>query len=186
MQHAGTHAHHLACFVAGEPFALVSAEVGTLMPGRAVQDYAQLRFRLASGARGAMTLCQGAAAMENHILLRVFGADGHLEWRHAAHNELRLVPLDGFPMTLARGHPGLSEAATRAARIRRTGHPEGLHEAFANLYADFAEAAAALRLGMAPDPLAASLPGAAEGVAGLRFVAAALASEEQQGGWVGL
>ena len=178
----GTHAHHLACFVAGEPFAAISAEVGTLMPGRAVQDYAQLRFRLAGGTRGAMTLCQGAAGVENHVLLRVFGADGHIEWRNAAHNELRLAPLDGFPMTLSRGHPGLSEAATRATRIRRTGHPEGLHEAFANLYADLAEATAARRLGVAPDPLAASLPGAAAGVAGLRFVAAALASEERQGG----
>lgn len=179
----GTHAHHLACFVAGEPFAAISAEVGTLMPDRQVQDYAQARFRLAGGARGSMVLCQGAAGAENHILLRVFGADGHIEWRHAAHNELRLAPLEGFPMTLSRGHPLLSAAATRATRFRRTGHPEGLHEAFANLYLDFAEQAAARRLAIAPEPLAADLPDAQAGLDGLRFVEAALRSTARDGAW---
>ncbi len=182
----GTHAHHLATYVCGEGIAALSAEVGTLMPGRRVHDYAQLRFRLAGGARGAMTLCQGAAGVENHILLRIIGSDGHLEWRHAAHNELKLAPLEGYPMTLSRGHATLSPAATHATRFRRTGHPEGLHEAFANLYADFAELAAARRLGVAPDPLATTVPGPAEGVAGLRFVAACLDSDARGGAWVAL
>jgi predicted dehydrogenase len=182
----GTHAHHLACYVAGERMARISAEVGTLMPGRVVQDYAQARFRLAGGANGSMTLCQGAAGAENHILLRVFGAKGHIEWRHAAHNELRLAALEGFPLTMSRGHPTLSAAATRATRFRRTGHPEGLHEAFANLYADFAEQSAARRLGIAADPLALTAPGAPEGLDGVRFVEAALRSQAMDGGWVDL
>lgn len=182
----GTHAHHLASFVCGEPFGAVSAEVCALMPGRRVHDYAQLRFRLLSGARGAMTLCQGAAGVENHILLRVVGAEGHLEWRHAMHNELRLCPLDGPPMVLSRGQRWLSEAATRATRFLRTGHPEGLHEAFANLYSDFAELAASRRLGIAPCPLATSAPVAREGLAGLRFVAACIASDAAGGVWTAL
>jgi predicted dehydrogenase len=180
----GTHAHHLVTYVCGEPFASLSAEVGTLMPERRVHDYAQLRFRLQGGARGTMTLCQGAAGVENHILLRVIGADGHLEWRHAAHNELRLCPLDGYPMVLSRGHATLSPAARHATRFPRTGHPEGLHEAFANLYADLAEQAAARRLGMPADPLSCTAPGAAEGLAGLRFVEACLASEASGGAWL--
>ncbi|WP_137178322.1 Gfo/Idh/MocA family protein [Roseomonas sp. AR75] len=182
----GTHAHHLATYVCGEDIATLSAEVGALMPGRRVHDYAQLRFRLASGARGAMTLCQGAAGVENHILLRVIGSEGHLEWRHPAHNELRLCPIDGPPVVLSRGQPWLSAAATHATRFRRTGHPEGLHEAFANLYSDFAELAAARRLGIAPDPLATTAPGAEAGLAGLRFVAACLASDTAGGAWTEL
>lgn len=182
----GTHSHHLASFVCGEPCSAVSAEVCALMPGRRVHDYAQLRFRLPSGARGSMTLCQGAAGVENHILLRVVGALGHLEWRHANHNELRLCPLEGPPMVLSRGQPWLSEAATRATRFLRTGHPEGLHEAFANLYLDLAELAASRRLGIAPDPLATSAPTACEGLAGLRFVAACLASNAAGGTWMAL
>lgn len=180
----GTHAHHLATYVCGEPFATVSAEVDALMPGRRVHDYAQIRFRLAGGARGAMTLCQGAAGVENHILLRVIGAEGHLEWRHAAHNELRLAPREGYPMVLSRGHPTLSPAAMRATRFARTGHPEGLHEAFANLYLDFSERVAARRLGVSPDPLALTAPDPQAGLAGVRFVSDCLASAAEAGAWV--
>lgn len=182
----GTHAHHLVTFVTGEPFGSISAEVATLMPGRQVQDYAQARFRLAGGARGAMVLCQGAAGAENHILLRIFGEAGHIEWRHVAHNELRLAPLDGFPMILSRGHPTLSPAATRATRFRRTGHPEGLHEAFANLYHDLHACALARRAGTAPDPLALDMPDARAGVDGMRFVEAALRSAARDGAWEAL
>jgi hypothetical protein len=131
-----------------------------------------------------MVMCQGAAGAENHILLRIFGAEGHIEWRHAVHNELRLAPLEGYPMTLSRGHPTLSAEAMRATRFRRTGHPEGLHEAFANIYLDFAERAAARRLGIDADPLTEGMPDAAAGLAGLRFVEAALASQAQDGAWV--
>lgn len=179
----GTHAHHLACFVAGDQFAEVSAEVATLQPGRAVTDYAQLRFRLAGGALGAMTLCQAAAGAENDIRLRFLGSEGQLAWAHAQHNELVLAPLDGFRTILPRGHPALSPAATRAARFKRTGHYEGLHEAFGNLYADFAEAAAARRLGITPDPLAMEAPDAEAGLEGLRFVEACLASSARGGAW---
>jgi hypothetical protein len=80
----------------------------------------------------------------------------------------------------------LSAAATRATRIRRTGHPEGLHEAFANLYADFAEAVVARRLKRALDPLAADFPNVRDGVAGVRFVHAALESSSRNGAWVDL
>jgi predicted dehydrogenase len=181
----GTHAHHLACFVAGRRMAAISAEVATLAPGRAVQDYATARFRLDDGTRGSMVVCQAAAGTENHILLRVFGALGHLEWRHDRHNELRFAPLEGYPQTLSRGHPTLSAEALHATRFPRTGHPEGLHEAFANLYRDFAEAAAARRLGVAPAALTL-FPTVADGVEGLRFVTAALASEAAAGAWISL
>src|SRR6201987_4681095 len=57
----GTHAHHLVCFVTGQPFATVSADVGTLLPDRKVHDVAQVRFRLAGGARGQMEVSNAAA-----------------------------------------------------------------------------------------------------------------------------
>jgi predicted dehydrogenase len=182
----GTHAHHLARFITGQEIARLSAEVATLMPGRQVTDYAQARFHLTRGAPGTLTACQGSAGAENIIQIRVFGSKGHLEWRHTVHNELRFAPLEGFPQTLSRGHPMLSAAATRATRIRRTGHPEGLHEAFANLYADFAEAVVARRLKRALDPLAADFPNVRDGVAGVRFVHAALESSSRNGAWVDL
>ncbi|MBL8839815.1 MAG: Gfo/Idh/MocA family oxidoreductase [Alphaproteobacteria bacterium] len=182
----GTHAHHLACYVSGQNFAALSAEVGTLMPGRRVHDYAQVRFTLRGGARGSMSICQGAAGVENHILVRVFGSTGHIEWRHREHNHLLRADTTGMTQIYSRGSANLEPAAKRATRIPRAGHPEGFHEAFANIYADFAEAVVARRLNQPLDPLAATIPGFREGAEGVRFVAAALRSQDEGQRWVTL
>ncbi|MBV9756309.1 MAG: hypothetical protein JO047_04585 [Alphaproteobacteria bacterium] len=68
-------------------------------------------------------------------------------------------------------------------RIAR-GHPEGLLEAFANLYRDTAEAIAARLTGRTPDPLALDFPTAEDGAAAARFIDAAVASRARGGAWV--
>ena len=60
------------------------------------------------------------------------------------------------------------------------------HEGFANLYSDAAEAIAARRAGVEPDPLALSFPTASDGVAGLAFVEAAITSSGSDGTWTTL
>jgi hypothetical protein len=64
------------------------------------------------------------------------------------------------------------------------GHPEGFLEAFANIYTDIAEAIIARRDGVAADPLAYTFPTVEDGVLGVKFVDAAVASNEQDGRWV--
>jgi hypothetical protein len=63
------------------------------------------------------------------------------------------------------------------------GHPEGFHEAFANLYTDAAQAIAARRAGAAAEPLALHFPNAADGLRGLQFVDAVIRSSAQNGAW---
>ena len=81
--------------------------------------------------------------------------------------------------------PGTLPLARRSSRIV-AGHPEGFHEGFANIYSDAAEAIAARRSGIAPDPLALSFPSAADGVAGLAFVEAVVTSSGNGGAWTPL
>jgi hypothetical protein len=66
------------------------------------------------------------------------------------------------------------------------GHPEGFHEAFANLYSDAAEAIAARRCGQTPDPLALQFPNAEDGLSGIRFVDAVIRSSQFNGAWTQL
>lgn len=63
------------------------------------------------------------------------------------------------------------------------GHPEGFHEGFANVYSDAAEAIAARRAGVPLDPLADQFPQAIDGVLGIAFVEAAVASSASNGAW---
>ncbi len=178
----GTHAHHLACYVTGSRVAQVSADVGAVMPGRTFDDYAGILWRFENGARGSCVVTQAAAGAENNIRVRVHGAKGMLEWQHSNPNYLVYAPLGEPVQTLGRGDARLHPAAQRATRISR-GHPEGFREAFANLYADFAEVIAARITGVAADPLCSWSPGVHDGLWGLEFVEATLASSRQGGAW---
>jgi predicted dehydrogenase len=181
----GTHAHHLVCFVTGQPFESVSAEVGTLMPWRKVHDVAQVRFRLAGGARGRLDACNSAAGMSNHIRLRVYGETGHMEWVHRKHGQLAIASLDGDIRIIGHGQPNLTSDARKSTRLARPGHPEGLQEAVANLYCGLADLML-LRRGDTPSDAPRLAPTVSDGVAGLSFVDACLESSARNGAIVPL
>ena len=178
----GTHAHHLACYVTGSRVARVCADVGAVMPGRIFDDYAGILWRFENGARGSCVVTQAAAGAENNIRVRIHGAKGMLDWQHSNPNYLVYAPLGESVQILGRGDARLHPAAQRATRIAR-GHPEGFRESFANLYADFAEAIAARITGVPADPLCSWSPGVRDGLWGLEFVEATLASSRQSGAW---
>jgi predicted dehydrogenase len=180
----GTHAFHLARFVSGLKLVGLAADLGAIVPGRQVDDYAAMFLRFTGGVPGTLLVSQALAGTENAITLRVFGEAGHIEWQHATSNYLTLA-LQGRPVQrLARGDADLLAPAARLVRIAR-GHPEGLTEAFANLYRDAAELIAARLTSQPADPLALEFPNAEDGLEGLMFVAAAIRSREAGGGWVG-
>lgn len=178
----GTHAEHLARFVVGRKLERVSADLGALVPGRRVHDWCAAMLRYEGDLRGTLTVSQALAGTENAITLRVYGERGHLEWRHAACNFLTFAPQGEPVRTLSRAGAGLAPEAARLSRIS-AGHPEGLLEAFANLYRDAAEAIAARQQGIEPDPAVLDFPTAADGAAGLAFIAAAVESARREGAW---
>jgi predicted dehydrogenase len=178
----GTHAHHLVTYMTGQRVDAVLADVGATLPGRTAHDNAFVIFRLENAARGVLLATKIATGAENALSIEVYGDRGGLVWTQAAANELRILR-DRRPAELrTRGLPTLHPLSRRAARLP-PGHPEAFFEAFANLYADFAELVAARRTGVAPDPLATQVPTVQDGVEGLAFVDACLASTER-GGWV--
>lgn len=179
----GTHAHHLVCYVAGVELAAVSADVGAIVPGRRVDDYAGVLLRFTGGARGCLWATQAAAGVESSLGFRISGARGTVEWHQDRANELRFLPLDGPAQVRTRNGPGTLPLSARGSRIGK-GHPEGFHEGFANIYADAAEAIAARRSGRSADPLALHFPTVEDGARGVRFVEAALASSNAGGRWI--
>ena len=179
----GTHAHHLVCYVAGVELAAVSADVGAIVPGRRVDDYAGVLLRFTGGARGCLWATQAAAGVESSLGFRISGALGTVEWHQDRANELRFLPLDGPAQVRTRNGPGTLPLSARGSRIGK-GHPEGFHEGFANIYADAAEAIAARRSGRAADPLSLHFPTVEDGARGVRFVEAALDSSNAGGRWI--
>lgn len=179
----GTHAHHLAEFVTGLTVESVLADVQSFVEGRRVDDNAHLLLRFAEGARGMLWSSQVAPGNENALRLRVYGEKGGLAWSQEHPNQLLHTPLGEAPRVLARAVGALHPAAAHATRIP-AGHPEGYLEAFAQIYRDAAEQILARREGRAPDPLSTATPTVEDGLRGMRFVAAAIASARAGGAWM--
>jgi predicted dehydrogenase len=178
----GTHAHNLVRFVTGLEVAEVSADVGHIVENRLVDDYAGALLRFDNGARGSFWVTQAAAGVENCLRLRVSGTKGTIEWMQESPTQLSFKPLGAPAEIRTPNGPGTLPLARRSSRIV-AGHPEGFHEGFANIYSDAAEAIAARRAGVEPDPLALSFPSASDGVAGLAFVEAVITSSGTGGAW---
>lgn len=178
----GTHAHNLMCFMTGLEVAEVAAELGAVVPDRVTHDYAGAMLRMSNGARGSFWVTQAAAGVENGLRIRISGARGSLEWFQEQPQLLHFKPLGAPAQIRTPNGPGTLPLAARSSRIV-AGHPEGFHEAFANLYTDAADTIAAQMSGQAPDPLALHFPTSANGLAGLRFVDAAVRSSRSNGLW---
>jgi len=168
----GTHAWQLAAFVIGRRPVEIAAELSSIVPGRAVDDDARAALRYACGARGGIWASQVAAGRENSLTLRVYGSEGGLEW--AQEEPERLVWHRRGEATRL-----LTRAQDRSHSSRTPpGHPEGYLEAFANVYSDIADV---IRGDAAKG---ARVPGLADGLSGMAFIAAAMASSAAGGAWV--
>jgi len=181
----GSHAWHLADFVTGQPLKELCAELSCFVPGRLIDDNAQVLLRYASGARGAIWASQVAPGHLNGLRLRVYGSHGGLEWAQEHPNQLHHTPLGQPTQLLERAGAGFDAAGARVARIPG-GHPEGYLEAFASLYGEIAQALRAARRGGRKPEKACHFPTIDDGLRGVQFIEAVQRSSRLGGRWVKL
>jgi predicted dehydrogenase len=178
----GTHAYNLACFVSGLELEELSADVHTFVEGRQLDDNAHVMLRFKGGAKGMLWCSQVAPGNENGLKLRVYGTKGGIEWVQADPNYLWYTPFGQPKQLITRNGAGANAAAGRVSRIP-SGHPEGYLEGFATIYSEAARAIHARRKGQAVDP-AVIYPTVVDGVKGVAFVEACVASSRRNSAWV--
>ena len=177
----GTHAFHLASFVSGLELDSVLADLTTFVPGRLVDDNANVLLQFKGGAKGMLWASQVAPGNENALRLRVYGTKGGLTWSQENPNYLRYAPFGEAPRELSRGGAGAGPAAARVTRVP-PGHPEGYLEGFANIYS---EAASAIRATAEKKPVPPEVifPTVEDGLKGVSFVDAVVRSSRDGGVW---
>jgi predicted dehydrogenase len=174
----GTHAYNLARFVTGLKTEAVSADLQSFVKGRKVDDNVHVLLRFVGGARGMLWASQVAPGNENGLQLRIYGDKAGLSWRQDNPNQMWFSEL-GKPQQLLTRGGAISQPPAAAMNVRIPGgHPEGYLEAFATLYSQFADVIRGT--GKAYAPL---LPTLADGVEGLEFITAAIASSRADGKW---
>jgi len=178
----GTHAENLLEFVTGRRIEALCADLTSFVPGRLLDDDANMLLRLEGGAKGTLVCSQIACGEENNLNLRIFGSEAGIEWHQQEPNTLIYKPA-GKPWELLRVGQHYLGAAARVATRTPAGHPEGYLEAFANIYRLFIADIQRTQRGEAP---LRDYPTAEDGLRGLRFVARAVESSAQGSQWVSL
>jgi len=178
----GTHAYNLGCFVSGLELEELAADVHTFVKGRRVDDNAHVMMRFAGGAKGLLWCSQVATGHENGLKVRVYGTKGGLEWVQADPNYLWFTPLGKPRQLITRNGAGAGPEAGRVSRIP-SGHPEGYLEGFATIYTEAAKAIIAKRKGRPVDK-DVLYPTVQDGVKGVAFIEACIASSKRNGAWV--
>jgi predicted dehydrogenase len=177
-----THAFQLAEFVTGLTTSELAAELSSFVPGRKVDDNVNVMLRFGGEARGMLWASQVATGSVNGLKLRVFGDKGGIEWAQETPETLQFTALGEPARIYRRGGAGVSASAQHATRAPG-GHPEGYLEGFAQIYADAAELVRAYKDKCEPSKFAKLAPGVSDGVRGVKFIEAAVASSKNNGAW---
>ena len=135
----GVHAFNLLEYVSGRQVAEICPDLTSVVPGRTLDDDCNVLLKLDNGAPGVLFVSQIAAGDRNDIQLHLYGDKGGLHWRHEDPNHLDINWVGKPGEVLHAGEAYLSPA-TRAEFRFPPGHPEGVLEAFANIYRDFGNA----------------------------------------------
>jgi predicted dehydrogenase len=168
----GVHAFQLAEYVSGLRATELVADLPRVVPGRRLDDDCNILLRFEGQVPGVLTASQIAAGERNRLRLRIYGETGGIEWDHDAPGNLTLRWPDARTEILHSGGSGLHPTAQRATRLP-AGHPEGFIEAFATLYAGFADAVAGKQ-----DDVNGLLPGISDGLRSMRFIDLAVRSNQ--------
>lgn len=181
----GTHAENLAEYMSGLQIKELAADLTHFVDGRLLDDDGNLLLRFEGGAKGILHASQISVGEENSLNIRVYGELGGLEWHQMEPNSLLVHRLNQPTQIYRTGNAYLCEKAAAHTRIP-AGHPEGYLEAFANIYRNFAADLAATISGQPASPHASDYPTIEDGVRGMAFIEAVVASSRNNATWTAL
>ncbi len=162
----GTHAENLGRYITGLKIDELCAEFTSFIPGRKLEDDANMLIRYHGGAKGVLHCSQISCGEENNLNIRVYGTLGALAWQQEHPNELQFTPKGEPARILRRGNGYVSDVTKKFTRLP-FGHPEAFIEAFANIYL---EAVAAIRARIAGKKGSFDFPTVDDGVEGMAFI----------------
>lgn len=181
-----THAHHMATFVSGLEMTDLRAEMHVCGAPKALEDTVMMMTRFDGEIPGTLIATRLASGNRGGLRLRVYGSEGGLEWDLENPDYLKFNRYGDPDTIFSRGQGGgIIPRVERFVRLAR-GFTEGMIEAWANLYTEFAMAVAARRDGIEPPPDWLDFPTVEAGARGVSFVDAAVRSNKSGGTWVGI
>lgn len=179
----GTHAAHLASFVSGCSLTHVKAEMHVCGSPKPLEDTVMMLTRYDQSIPGTLIATRLAPGNRGGLRVRVFGSEGGIEWNLEQAEQLRYSRYGEPDQLITRGHGhGISASVERLVRSGR-GFPEGIIEAWGNLYTEFAMAVASHCDNVAVPEKWILLPDVTDGARGVKFIEASVESHRAGGVW---
>ena len=178
----GSHAENLARYITGLEIEELAAELTTFIPGRHLDDDGNILVRYQNGVKGILYASQVSSGDENNLNIRVYGTEGSIEWHQEHPNELVVKFPDKPREVWRRGNSYNGPEASAFTRLP-FGHPEAFIEAFANIYLAASQAISDEIEGKFPRPEGYDFPDIGDGIAGMAFIEATVASSKNNAAW---
>lgn len=180
----GTHAFVAATWVSGLDVKRVSARLNSFVEGRPLDDDFNVIAEMSNGATAMIWASQIAIGHKNDHGFRIFGTKGTLEWHQERAEKLVVKKDEADQVFWVGGNYSYMPAAVAGYLRAPCGHNEDFFEALANLHTTLERRIRAAR----GEATAAAYPhpDTATGVAGMRFVKAAVDSSANGGAWTAL
>ncbi|MEM9400648.1 MAG: Gfo/Idh/MocA family oxidoreductase [Verrucomicrobiota bacterium] len=187
----GTHALMQLRFVTGLEVTQLSAHMETMVEGRQLDDHFTAYCKLNNGAKALVRASQVSIGHKNNLGLEVVGSKGTLRWEQENPECVTIYLQDQPERQYWRGsvsaNDGFLGNVPQCLLDEPTipsGHPEGLHDAFARLHRSFEEDVRKYKAGQEFNCDGSKYANIHDGQKGMAFINACLRSQSENNSWV--
>ncbi|MCK4241794.1 MAG: Gfo/Idh/MocA family oxidoreductase [Candidatus Atribacteria bacterium] len=178
----GSHIENTVSYTTGLEIDSLCANLDIFVKGRALDDNAEVLVKYTNGARGIYWCSQVAIGYNNNLKIRILGEKGSIEWEQENPDCMKVAHFGQPVQILSRGRDNLYPLALRVSRLPG-GHPEGVYEAFANIYSNFSDALLAKKAGNSYQEKV-DFPTFEDGVGGVKFINLCVESSQRGACWI--
>ncbi|MBT3242733.1 MAG: Gfo/Idh/MocA family oxidoreductase [Bacteroidetes bacterium] len=175
----GVHAFNMIEYTTGLETQAVLAVLSNLKPDNPLDLDGNVMLRFKENLTGMVMASQIATGEENNLQISIYGTKGAFHWEQENPNELKMFHEGGPYEVIKPGYDYLSSFA-QESHVLPPGHPEGIYEAFGNLYKGAAKAINGEKM------VAGQFPGISDGVRGMRFIESVVQSNKDGNIWIAL
>lgn len=173
----GVHAFNLIEYTTGLEIKQVLSDLNPVKEGFKLDLDGTVMLRFDKGLKGVIRSCQVATGEENNLCVAVYGSKASLKWSQENPNYLYMLS-DSEPVKVFKPAHGYNSEFAEKSHTMPSGHPEGIYEAVANIYKGMAKS---IR-GEAFKP--GEFPTVHDGVRGMKFIHAVVASNRAGNTWM--
>ncbi len=175
----GVHAFNLIEYTTGAQVTKVLSDLNNLLPDVKLDVDGTVLLRFEGNYKGVISSSQIASGEENNIVITVYGSKGGLRWEQENPNFLTML-IEGEPRRILKPGNAYNSELAEISYTFPSGHPEGLYDAFGNLYKGVAKAIKEESFNQA------EFPTIIDGVRGMKFIESVIQSNAEGNIWIDL